>query len=185
MAQPVGRSIAQRAALVLLLAGSAGHAEPEGYMGGEGRPVGSSYMSGGMSITVRGIAVDAVRSGSTWSCGGVAVEATRSGNLVTVSLGIANPSDESLSTQLATMDLVVVPGSAGNPVQVLEGACVREGHAEVSDVSLGAHRRTTFLVQFLAPRRTVPKVLVYNDDDFAALFALPAPKPARGSAKVH
>src|SRR5690242_6724473 len=96
-----GRSIA----LVLCLVAAVARAEPEGYRGGEGRPVGTPYVSGGISIAVRGIAVGPVRSGSTWSCGGVAVEATRSVQLVTVSLAISNPSADAVSTQLALMDL--------------------------------------------------------------------------------
>ncbi len=161
-------------ALVLCLAGAVARAEPEGYRGGEGRPVGTSYVSGGVSITVRSLAVDVVRSG-TWTCGGVAVEPA--GNLVTVSLVVANPSDEAVSAQLANMDLVVTDSDGA--VQVLEGTCVKAGRADVTEVSLGAHRRTTVAVQFLAPRRTAAKVLVYNDDDFPALFALPRPKRAK------
>lgn len=168
----VRRSIA---ALVLCLAGAVARAEPEGYRGGEGRPVGTSYLSGGISITVRGIAVDVVRRGSRWSCGGMDVKAT--GNLVTVSLVIANPSDEPVSTQLALTDLVVADSDGA--IQVLEGSCVKAGRVDVTEVSLGAHRRTIVPVQFLAPRRTTARILVYNDDDFPALFALARPKRAK------
>lgn len=161
------------AAFVLCLAGAVALADPEGYQGGEGRPVGTPHVSGGLSITVRASAVEPVRKVRTWSCGGVAVDPAGAFDLATVSLAISNPSDEPISTQLANMDLVLRSG------EVREGTCAKAGAGDVTAVSLAAHRSKTVRVQFLVPRRAVPKVLVYNDDDFPALFALPAPRPAK------
>jgi len=155
--------------LLVLLATPVARAEPEGYRGGEGRAPGTPYVSGGVSLTVRGVVVKAAPH-EKWSCGGRAVKPTGR-NLVTILLAISNPTDEPLSMQLPNMDLVV---DSDHRKRVEEGACARNGGPEVTDVSLAAHHGQTVRVRFLVPRREVAKILVYNDDDFPALFALPA-----------
>ena len=143
--------------LGLLLASASAGAEPEGYRGGEGRPPGTTYVPPeGPSVTVRGVMVDRGR-----SCGaGPAVKGSE--DLVTVTLAIANPTRRPIPGALANMDLVV-EGS------IVEGTCVQNPPA----ADLGARQRRTVQARFLVPRGAVPKILVYNDDDFPALFALP------------
>jgi len=162
--------------LLLLFAGTV-HAEPEGYQGGEGRPPGTTYVpaAGGLSLTVRAMTIEGGRSDGSWSCGTVPVP-RGTGDLVTVTLVVSNPSKRPFTGRLANFDLVFENGELG----VVEGACVRGQPADVED-ALGAKRSRTVRKQFLVPRGAKPKVLVYNDDDFPALFALPKPRatPAR------
>ena len=170
--------------LVGLLAATTARAEPEGHRGGKGRAPGTSYSSGGVTLTVRGASVEVVKSNSKWSCGGVEVTSTETVELVTVMLVVSNPTKQAVSAHLANMDLVIRPAGADpDDVSVEEGACVPDGQSAVTDVSLGARRRQTVPVKFLVPRRATPKILVYNDDDFPALFALPAAKRTR--SQVH
>jgi hypothetical protein len=155
--------------LVVLLASTAARAEPEGYQGGEGRPPGTTYEppGGGPSLTVRGVTVEGGRSDGTWSCGAVPVPRGTE-DLVTVTLVVSNPSKRRISGSLANFDLVIEHDGPG----VEEGAC-EQGDDAKADADLGAKRNRTVRKRFLVPRGATPKVLVYNDDDFPALFALP------------
>ena len=163
------------AVLVLLLASTTARAEPEGYRGGEGRPPGTTYVppGGGPSLVVRGVTVEPGRSDGSWSCGSVAVP-NGSEDLVTVTLVISNPSKRPISGSLANVDLVIENGGLG----VVEGSCVQDSREDAA-ADLGAKQRRTVRRRFLVPRRATPKLLVYNDDDFPALFALPKPRRRR------
>jgi hypothetical protein len=165
--------------LVVLLASTAVRAEPEGYRGGEGRPPGTTYapLGGGPSLTVRGVTVEVGRSNGTWSCGGVAVP-KGSEDLVTVTLAISNPTKRPISGSLANFDLVIEHDGPG----VEEGACV-QGERTEADADLGAKRTRIVRKRFLVPRGATPKILVYNDDDFPALFALPKARRLRAKPR--
>ena len=165
--------------LIVLLASTAAQAEPEGYRGGEGRPPGTTYVppGGGLSLTVRGVTVEVGRSNGPWTCGGVA-RPRGTEDLVTVTLLTSNPTKGPISGSLANFDLVFEATGQG----VEEGACVQGPQDDANpDPDLGAKRSRTVRKQFLVPRGATPKILVYNDDDFPALFALP--KARRLSAK--
>jgi hypothetical protein len=155
--------------LCSLLASTAVRAEPEGYQGGEGRPPGTIYEppGDGPSLTVRGVTVEAGRSDGTWSCGGVAVP-RGSDDLVTVTLLLSNRAKRPISGALANFDLVIEHDGTG----VEEGSC-RQGAQEEVSAGLGARRSRLERIRFFVPRDARPKILVYNDDDFPALFALP------------
>lgn len=163
----------------LLLASATVRAEPEGYQGGEGRPPGTTYdpPSGGPSLTVRGVTIEVGRSDGTWSCGTVAVP-RGSEDLVTVTLVISNPAKRPISGSLANFDLVIEHDGLG----VEEGTCV-QGQRVDADADLAARRSRLVRKQFLVPRGATPKILVYNDDDFPALFALPKPRRLPAKAK--
>jgi len=157
--------------LCLLLASTTARADPEGYRGGEGRPPGTTYARpGAPSLTVRGVTVERGRSNGTWTCGGVAVPKGTE-DLVTVTLVVSNPTKAPISGYLANFDLVFDNGGLG----VEEGACLKDNRGE-ADTDLGPKRSRTVRERFLVPRGATPKVLVYNDDDFPALFALPKPR---------
>jgi hypothetical protein len=161
----------RRSALVWLLVfeSTAVRAEPEGYQGGEDRPPGTTYARpGALSLTVRSVRVQRGRSDGKWSCGAVAAPRGTE-DLVTIRLLISNPTKRPMSDSLANFDLVFDHDGQG----IAEGACVREPRA---DADLGAKRSRIVREQFLVPRGAVPKILVYNDDDFPALFALPKPR---------
>jgi hypothetical protein len=164
-------------AVVVLLASTTVRAEPEGYRGGEGRPPGTTYHppGGGPSLAVRGVTVEGGRSDGAWSCGSVTVP-RGSEDLVTVTLVISNPGKRRISSSLANFDLVIEHDGPG----VEEGACVR-GQRDEAEADLGAKRSRIVRKRFLVPRGATPRILVYNDDDFPALFALP--KARRLSAK--
>ena len=160
-----------RIVLALLLASTAARADPEGYRGGEGRPPGTTYVppGGGPSLTVRGVTVERGRSDGRWSCGTVPV-AKGTEDLVTITLVIANPTKRPMPSVLANVDLVFDNKGLG----VAEGACVRDPREDTtSGADLGANQRRIVRKRFLVPRGAAPKILVYNDDDFPALFALP------------
>ena len=165
-----------------LLASAPVGAEPEGYRGGEGRPPGTTYEppGGGPSLTVRGVTVEAGRSDGRWSCGGVAVP-RGSDDLVTITLVISNPADHPISGSLAHFDLVIEHDGP----RVEEGTCVRRQRGAPSgdaEADLGSKRSRIVRKQFLVPRGATPTILVYNDDDFPALFELPKPR-GRASAR--
>lgn len=163
------------AVLWVLLASTAVRAEPEGYRGGEGRPPGTTYVppGGGASLAVRGVTVERGRSDGTWSCATVAVP-KGSEDLVTVTLVISNPTKRPISGALANFDLVI----DHDGLDVVEGTCV-QGRREDASADLGAKRSRTVRKRFLVPRGATPRILVYNDDDFPALFALPKPAKPR------
>lgn len=167
----------RRLALSLLLASTAAHADPEGYRGGEGRPPGTTYVppGGGPSLAVRGVTVEADRSDGTWSCGGVAVP-SGSEDLVTITLAISNPGRRAIAGSLANVDLVFDLDTRG----VAEGSCLQREEAERD---LGPKRTRTVRRRFLVPRGATPKILVYNDDDFPALLALPKPRRLRSRSR--
>lgn len=170
-AAPPARSCPMRRglALALLLASSTARADPEGYQGGEGRPPGTTYArEGSLSLTVRAVTVEAGRSDGKWICGGVAAPRSTE-DLVTVTLVIANPSAEPRSDALANFDLVLADK------HVVGGSCLRAKQV-VAEGTLAPKRRRTVRAQFLVPRGARPTILVYNDDDFPALFALPKAK---------
>ena len=167
--------IVRAAALLVLLWTGAVRADPEGYRGGEGRAPGTTYHppDGGPSITVRGVTVEAARSDGR-PCGSVA---ERREDLVTVTLVISNPGVDRISGALASVDLVFEHAGLG----VDEGACGR-GDAK-ADADLRAKQRRIVRRQFLVPRGATPTILVYNDDDFPALFALPKPRRLRAKPR--
>lgn len=173
------RCLARSVVLSSLLASAAVRAEPEGYRGGEGRPPGTTYEppGGGPSLTVRRVTVQAGRSDGRWSCGAVAVP-RGSEDLVTVTLVISNPAKHRITGFLANFDLVIEHHGPG----VEEGSCVRGAPDEDAEPDLGAKRSRIVRKHFLVPRGATPRILVYNDDDFPALFALP--KPRRLPAKA-
>jgi hypothetical protein len=159
------------AALVVLLASATVRAEPEGYQGGDGRPPGTTYVppGGAPSLTVRGVTVKGGRSDGSWSCGAVPVPRGTE-DLVTVTLVISNPTKRPISGSLANFDLVIEHDGPG----VEEGACEQGQRDDAKpEADLGAKRSRTVRKRFLVPRGATPTILVYNDDDFPALFALP------------
>ncbi len=87
---------------------------------------------------------------------------------MTVTLVVSNPSRRPIAGSLANVDLVFEHDGLG----VAEGSCVRRTRVE-ADVDLAAKQRRMVPKRFLVPRGATPKILVYNDDDFPALFALP------------
>jgi hypothetical protein len=170
--------------LCVLLASTTVRAEPEGYQGGEGRAPGTTYNPPGdedPSLTVRGVTVELGRSDGTWSCGTVPVPRGTE-DLVTVTLVISNPATRSISGSLANFDLVIEHDGLG----VEEGTCVQGQRDDASaDADLRAKRSRIVQKRFLVPRGATPKILVYNDDDFPALFALPKPRrlPAKATRR--
>ena len=153
------------------------HAEPEGYMGGTGRPAGTAYVPpyGGPTITVVGVSLESPAADTRWECDGGEARPPGADQLVTVTLVIANREREPVITSLAHVDLVIGhPGETG--VRVVEGACEPAGHVD-AEIALRGRARILVREQFLVPRGATPKVLVYNDDDFPALFALPRARP--------
>jgi hypothetical protein len=127
---------------------------------------------------VRSVTVERGRSDGTWSCGGIAVPRGTE-DLVTVTLVISNPAEHAISGSLANFDLVIEHDGP----HVEEGTCVRRQRVDANpDASLGAKRSRIVRKHFLVPRGATPRILVYNDDDFPALFALP--KPRRLPAKA-
>ncbi len=160
-------------ALACLLTATEVRAEPEGYRGGEGRPPGATYTPhDGPSITVRRVVVEAVVVDDRWVCGGVAMP-RGTYDLVTVVLELSNPANHPTAGPLANFDLVI----GEDKKHVVEGTCARGGQP------LGVKRSATVREQFLVQRGDLPKILVYNDDDFPALFALPTAKRLPAKAR--
>jgi hypothetical protein len=125
------------------------------------------------------VTVERGRSDGTWTCGGVAAP-KGSEDLVTVTLVISNPTKRPISSSLANFDLVFEHDGQG----VQEGTCV-QGQRDATPADLSAKRSRTVRERFLVPRGATPKILVYNDDDFPALFALPKARrpPAKATPK--
>ncbi len=154
-------------------------AEPEGYQGGEGRDPGETYVPQGgppaVSITVRGVRIEPATATNAWSCD--AGPATTE-DLVTVLLRVSNPTRHPLPRDLPNLDLVIELDGARD---VVSGSCMLGGAPADDDATLAPRSAFIARVRFLVPRKAVPKILVYNDDDFPALFALP--KAKRGATK--
>ena len=165
--------------LCALLASAPARADPEGYQGGEGRPHGTTYTPPyeGPSVTVRRVTVETTIVDDRWTCDG---RPTTQGtyDLVTVVLDLSNRTNYPVSSHLPLLDLVI----GRDDVQVVQGTCTRNGRP-VAEADLEAKKGRRVRTQFLIPRGEVPKILVYNDDDFPALFALPRAKRLPAPAK--